>query len=389
MFKRFVSLLIICFLFSTHVFITTSLAQDSLKWPVEGASENSVIKIFSNGHFGVDIAAAEGTAVVAPDSGTVYWTYSGGSHGISAGIETAGGLRMTFLHMSERLVKKNQTIEAGQVIGKVGMTGTGRDSEAAHLHFGIVKNSAASVADPDARYIDPMTLLVPLVAENPEETVEPAETPVTVGAPAMQETNPAPVQGETLSEQQNESVTKQSLAGDLSVTVPESGLVVSEQLSEQASETASGLEPGSLTENQIQPELPVVQNAESNVILPFDTPSSAIPLNIASKYNAKSNHSHRKNSQTGQTSELLGSMKHTVRSNIKFKAKEITVPDFQAGKTTQSVENNQVGILMNRDLKAASLLLLALVCVCYYLFDQHLKQLDLFTQDCFWESKPL
>lgn len=78
----------------------------------------------SRPHFGIDIGAPEGTAVVAPTSGIVRLAhkdmyFSGGTLIIDHGY----GLTSAFLHLKSIAVKKSQRIEQGQTIGTIGSTG--------------------------------------------------------------------------------------------------------------------------------------------------------------------------------------------------------------------------------------------------------------------------
>ncbi len=111
-------------------------ASDSLAfsqpfiWPLEGP----ITGVFGsqrvyNGeprrpHFGVDVAAATGTPVVAPADATVRLAhpdmyFSGGTLVMDHGY----GVTSTFIHLSEVLVKEGEEVRQGQVVGKVGATG--------------------------------------------------------------------------------------------------------------------------------------------------------------------------------------------------------------------------------------------------------------------------
>lgn len=75
-------------------------------------------------HFGVDVAAPEGTPVSAPAPGIVTLAepdlyYSGGTLIIDHGQ----GLSSTFLHLSAVLVAPGDRVEQGQLIGRIGATG--------------------------------------------------------------------------------------------------------------------------------------------------------------------------------------------------------------------------------------------------------------------------
>jgi len=75
-------------------------------------------------HYGVDVAAATGTPVVAPADATVRLAhpdmyFSGGTLVMDHGF----GVSSTFIHLSEVLVEEGQQVRQGQLVGKVGATG--------------------------------------------------------------------------------------------------------------------------------------------------------------------------------------------------------------------------------------------------------------------------
>jgi murein DD-endopeptidase MepM/ murein hydrolase activator NlpD len=75
-------------------------------------------------HYGLDIAAPEGTEVYAPASGVITLThpdmyFSGGTIILDHGQ----GLSSTFLHLSKILVETGAFVEQGDLIGLIGSTG--------------------------------------------------------------------------------------------------------------------------------------------------------------------------------------------------------------------------------------------------------------------------
>ena len=98
-------------------------------------------------HMGTDFAGATGTPVRATNRGVVRivdgFFYGGNVIYIDHGV----GVSTAYLHLSEQLVAAGDTVERGQVIGRVGATGrvTGP-----HLHF-IVRYGSITV--------NPMSLL--------------------------------------------------------------------------------------------------------------------------------------------------------------------------------------------------------------------------------------
>jgi murein DD-endopeptidase MepM/ murein hydrolase activator NlpD len=89
-------------------------------------------------HQGQDVAAAEGTPLVAPKAGTIHWrAYQAGGAGYYLVLDADGEDYMyVFMHLRQGslLVSKGDHVAAGQRIAQVGNTGS---SEGPHLHFEI------------------------------------------------------------------------------------------------------------------------------------------------------------------------------------------------------------------------------------------------------------
>jgi murein DD-endopeptidase MepM/ murein hydrolase activator NlpD len=84
-------------------------------------------------HAGKDLAAPEGTPVVASLSGRVVSSGLAGGYGLAVEIEHEGPRRRTLYgHLSELYVREGQSVRQGEVIGRVGSTGL---STGPHLHF--------------------------------------------------------------------------------------------------------------------------------------------------------------------------------------------------------------------------------------------------------------
>ncbi|PSS43729.1 hypothetical protein C6401_11475 [Arthrobacter woluwensis] len=96
-------------------------------------------------HWGQDYGAACGTLVYAADAGRVRnvgWSPYGGGNRIE--IDHGNGLVTTYNHLSGIAVNKGERIDVGQVIAKVGTTGS---STGCHLHFETIK---------DGKYVNPL-----------------------------------------------------------------------------------------------------------------------------------------------------------------------------------------------------------------------------------------
>ena len=111
-----------------------STRSGSWVWPVGGY--NYISQYFWSGHHAIDIAAAQGTPVVAAVSGTVVKAgnngYTGG--GIVIWVMIGTKLYSTYNHLSYVGVRVGQRISTGQVIGRVGATG---EATGPHLHFEV------------------------------------------------------------------------------------------------------------------------------------------------------------------------------------------------------------------------------------------------------------
>lgn len=98
-------------------------------------------------HTGVDLAAPEGTPIVASRSGTVVKAEYQDEAGNFVTIDHYDGYDSSYLHMKKYIVEVGQVVIAGQVIGYCGETGT---ATGPHLHFEVYK---------DGRRVNPSKLL--------------------------------------------------------------------------------------------------------------------------------------------------------------------------------------------------------------------------------------
>src|SRR5690625_1968749 len=85
-------------------------------------------------HNGTDIAAASGTAVKVAAAGTVAVVSHNNLAGYFINVQHPGGILTRYHHLSAQSVKVGQKVSAGQVIGRVGMTGS---ATGPHLHFEV------------------------------------------------------------------------------------------------------------------------------------------------------------------------------------------------------------------------------------------------------------
>lgn len=106
-------------------------------------------------HAGLDIAAPEGQAVMAPADGVIAQTGDYFFNGRTVMIDHGNGLVSMLCHLSQIDVQQGQAVTQGTVIGRVGKTGR---ATGPHLHWTVSLN--------DAR-VDPLLLLPASDAKNP------------------------------------------------------------------------------------------------------------------------------------------------------------------------------------------------------------------------------
>ncbi|HWO75037.1 MAG TPA: peptidoglycan DD-metalloendopeptidase family protein, partial [Bacillus sp. (in: firmicutes)] len=93
-------------------------------------------------HKGIDIGpnppGKVGAPVYAIEDGTVIKSYFEGCGGNTIKIDHGDGIVSGYLHLSDRIVQKNDKVKKGQAIGTLGNSGS--CTQAAHLHFQIEVN---------------------------------------------------------------------------------------------------------------------------------------------------------------------------------------------------------------------------------------------------------
>ena len=99
-------------------------------------------------HYGIDMAAKEGTPIYATRDGKVRVTsYEKDGAGWYVSIDHYDGYISVYMHMTHYIVSPGQKVKAGEIIGYVGSTGR---STGPHLHFGIAYKGT---------YVDPLKFI--------------------------------------------------------------------------------------------------------------------------------------------------------------------------------------------------------------------------------------
>lgn len=132
------------------------IAANTWQWPVQG----KVVEKFGkkrNGvvNEGIVISASEGTPIQAAQAGKVaYVGRDNRSYGNIAILRHEDGTMTAYSHAREIVVKKDEELNSGALLGYVGKTGSAKKPQ---LHFAIRQGKTS---------IDPMTRLPHQVASN-------------------------------------------------------------------------------------------------------------------------------------------------------------------------------------------------------------------------------
>jgi murein DD-endopeptidase MepM/ murein hydrolase activator NlpD len=106
------------------------------KDPIDGSSRF---------HTGIDVAAPEGSPVLAAAAGVVRQSGRRGGYGNAVEVDHGGGVSTLYGHASKLAVKEGDHIVGGQAIASVGHTGRATGS---HLHFEVRKNGKPTDPQP-------------------------------------------------------------------------------------------------------------------------------------------------------------------------------------------------------------------------------------------------
>jgi lipoprotein NlpD len=117
-----------------------TLGNGTLDWPIAGIVSSGFGARGEGIHDGIDIAAAEGTAVRVVESGEVIYADQLRGYGKLVIVRHGGNLTSVYAHNKNNKVKEGDAVNQGDTIAEVGSTG---NATAPHLHFEIRKDNVA------------------------------------------------------------------------------------------------------------------------------------------------------------------------------------------------------------------------------------------------------
>jgi murein DD-endopeptidase MepM/ murein hydrolase activator NlpD len=111
-----------------------SAARPALAWPLRGVLYGRFGMRGGAHHDGIDIAAPDGSPVLAADDGTVIFVGKQSGYGNVVIVRHEHGLVTVYAHNSEVLVREGARVARGQQVARVGQTGR---TTGPHLHFEV------------------------------------------------------------------------------------------------------------------------------------------------------------------------------------------------------------------------------------------------------------
>lgn len=116
----------------------TSVSSGGFAWPAQGA----ISQFATWYHNAIDIAGAYDSPIAAARGGRVISTAVGGwnyGYGNNVLIDSGDGITTLYAHMDRVYVSPGQSVNAGSIIGTMGLTGR---TTGTHLHFEVRRNGA-------------------------------------------------------------------------------------------------------------------------------------------------------------------------------------------------------------------------------------------------------
>lgn len=117
--------------------LASRAGEGNLAWPAAGSVSSPFGWRWGRLHTGIDITAPYGSSVRAAEAGKVVRAGWNGGYGLEVEISHGEGVVTRYAHLSQIEVSVGQQVERGQVIGRIGSTGS---ATGPHLHFEVLVN---------------------------------------------------------------------------------------------------------------------------------------------------------------------------------------------------------------------------------------------------------
>ncbi len=156
------------------------VAPGTFVWPVEGPVNSPYGPRWGRQHDGIDIGGESGEPILASAAGEVVYSARLGGYGNLVVVQHPDGFFTAYAHNKKNLVDKGDRVKQGQLIAKMGRTGSATGD---HLHFEIrdtrgTYNPEAMLSEKDYARKKPVKILPPptlLAGKNSDFVVQETE----------------------------------------------------------------------------------------------------------------------------------------------------------------------------------------------------------------------
>lgn len=122
-----------------YVMVASRGGEGNVSWPLRGSITSGFGQRWGRSHTGIDIDGSTGDPVGAALAGKVIMAGSNGAYGKCVQIRHADGKVTLYGHLSSIAVEVGESVDKGELIGRVGNTGR---SYGSHLHFEVIVGGA-------------------------------------------------------------------------------------------------------------------------------------------------------------------------------------------------------------------------------------------------------
>lgn len=118
-----------------YAIVASRGGEGSIGWPLRGSVTSGFGQRWGRAHTGIDIDGSTGDPVGAAAAGRVIMAGWNGAYGKCVQVKHADGKVTLYGHLSSIAVEVGESVDKGELIGRVGNTGR---SYGSHLHFEVI-----------------------------------------------------------------------------------------------------------------------------------------------------------------------------------------------------------------------------------------------------------